>query len=56
MWELICTSCRIYVIFEHISGNLFQCIGYDYMAYMDYMDPDVLCLKKADKLNHSLTH
>ena len=22
---------------------LFQCIGYDYMAYMDYMDPDVLC-------------
>ena len=25
------------------------------MAYMDYMDPDVLCLKKADKLTHSLT-
>ena len=26
------------------------------MVYMDYMDPDVLCLKKADKLNHLLTH
>ena len=25
------------------------------MAYMDYMDPDVLCLKKADKLNLSLS-
>ena len=21
-------------------------IGYDYMAYMDYMDPDVLCPQK----------
>ena len=25
------------------------------MAYMDYMDPDVLCPKKADKLNISLS-
>ena len=24
-------------------------------AYMDYMDPDVLCPKKADKLNLSLS-
>ena len=24
------------------------------MAYMDYMDPDVLCPQKADKLNLSL--
>ena len=31
-------------------------IGYDYMVYMNSMDPDVLCLKKANKLNHSLTH
>ena len=22
---------------------------------MDYMDPDILCPKKVDKLNHSLT-
>ena len=26
------------------------------MAYMDYMDTDICCLKKAFKLNHSLTH
>ena len=26
---------------------LFQCIGYDYMAYMDYMDPDVLRPQKG---------
>ena len=25
------------------------------MAYMDYMDTDVRCPKKAIKLNHSLT-
>ena len=25
------------------------------MAYMVYMDPDVLCPKKADKLNLSLS-
>ena len=25
------------------------------MACMDYMDPDVPCLQKAVKLNHSLT-
>ena len=25
------------------------------MAYVDYMDPDVLCTKKANNLNHSLT-
>ena len=29
------------------------CIGYDYPAFMDYMDPDVP--KKADKLNLSLS-
>ena len=22
---------------------MYKCIGYDYTAYMDYMDPDVLC-------------
>ena len=33
-----------------------ECIGYDYMACMDYMDRDVLCLKKAHKLNQSLNH
>ena len=28
----------------------------DYMACMDYMDPDVPCLEKAVKLDHLLTH
>ena len=36
--------------------SCFQCTGYDYMAYMDYMDPNICCPKKAVKLNHSLTH
>ena len=32
------------------------CIGYDYMACMDYMEPDVRCPQiKAVKLTHSLT-
>ena len=30
--------------------------SYDYVAYMDYMDLDVRCPRKAIKLNHSLTH
>ena len=34
---------------------LFQCIGYDYMAYKDYMDPMSSVPKKADKLNLSLS-
>ena len=38
-----------------IGRWLFQCIGYDYMAYMDYMDLAVCCSRKAIKLNHSLT-
>ena len=29
---------------------------YDYMAYMDYMDPDLLWPRKASKLNRSLTY
>ena len=32
-----------------------RCIGYDYMACMDYMDPTVRYPQKAIKLNHSLT-
>ena len=32
-----------------------QCVGYDYMAYMDDMDPNIRCPKKAVKLNHSLS-
>ena len=28
---------------------LFLCISYDYTAYMDYMDPDVLCPQKGRK-------
>ena len=31
------------------------CIGYDYMAYMEYTDPDVCSPKNALKLNHSLS-
>ena len=30
-------------------------IGYDYTAFVDYMDPDVRCPKTAVKLNHPLT-
>ena len=37
------------IIFLHIS------LGYDYMVYMVYTDPDVRCPKKTVKLNHSLT-
>ena len=33
-----------------------ECIGNDYTAYMDYMDTDVHCPKKTDKLCDSLTH
>ena len=33
-----------------------DCIGYDYTACMDYMDPSVCCPKKAVKLNQSLFH
>ena len=29
--------------------------SFDYMACMDYMDPNVHCPKKAVKFNHSLT-
>ena len=35
---------------------ILACIIYDYMPYMDYMDPDGCCPKKAVKLIHSLTH
>ena len=35
----------------------FQCLGYDYTAYMGYMDLAVLSQsEKAIKSNHSLTH
>ena len=36
--------------------QLFQWIGYDYRAYVDYMDHNVCCSRKAVKLNHSFTH
>ena len=38
------------IIFPNIS------LGYDYMVYLVYTDPDVRCPKKTVKLNHSLTH
>ena len=31
-------------------------MGYDYMAYMDYLDLAVRCAQKAVEFNHSLTH
>ena len=34
--------------------SLFQCIPYDYTAYMDYMDLAVGCPRQAIQLNHSL--
>ena len=50
--------------FLHVSNVfLFQValvipmyIGYDYTAYMDYMDPAVHYPRKAVKLNHPPTH
>ena len=37
-------TCRLWVIYVREDNYIvFQCIGYDYMAYMDYKDPDVLC-------------
>ena len=33
----------------------FQCIGYDYTAYMNDMDLAFRCLTKAVRFNHSLT-
>ena len=41
--------CYLYAMEDNDSN-----IVYDYPAYMDYMDPDVLCPKNADKLNLSL--
>ena len=31
-------------------------VGYDNMAYRDYIDINVHCLRKAIKLNHLLHH
>ena len=42
-------------LFARSAENWFKCIGYDYMAYMDYMDLDVICQRKAIEPNHSLT-
>ena len=36
----------------YIILYIFQFIGYDYMAYMDYMGLDVCRLRKAVRLNH----
>ena len=33
---------------------MIQCIGYDYTACIDYMDPMPSVIKKATKLNHLL--
>ena len=35
--------------------RIFQCIGYDYTACIDYMNLAICYLRKAVKLNHSLT-
>ena len=37
------------------QGTLYLLIDYA-ACYMHYMDPDVRCLIKADKLNHSLAY
>ena len=41
---MLIITCRLWVIYVR---ELFQCIDYDYTAYMDYMDPDVLCPQKG---------
>ena len=46
----------LYIVCYLCEGRWwFQCVGYDYMACMDYMDPDVHCPQKALNFNHSLT-
>ena len=38
-----------------MCGEIDIPIGHDYMAYMDYTGLNICCLRKAVKLNHSLT-
>ena len=48
-------NCGLSIVCYLCEGKYwFQCIGYDYTAYMDYMDLAVP--KKVVKFNHSLTH
>ena len=50
-------DCGLHIVYYLYEGRLrFLCIGYDYTACMDYMDPDVRCPQNAVKLNHSFTH
>ena len=44
------------VCYLYEGRQWFQCIGYEYMAYMDYMDLAVRCPRKAVKLNHEAMH
>ena len=51
-WEGAGTSVLnkfVFVLILSLSG--YQCIGHDYMAYMDYLDLNVCCSKKVVKLN-----
>ena len=49
-------NCMYIVCYLYEGRWLFQCIGSNYMTFMDYMDPDVHCPKKVVKLNHSINH
>ena len=44
---------EIVIWLYHISFLNISCIGYEYLACMDYMDLDGCCPQKAFKLNHS---
>ena len=40
-------TCRLWVIYEREDNYSNVYVTYDYTAYMDYMDPNVLCPQKG---------
>ena len=49
-------NCGLYIVSSVWGKIMIPMYSFDYMACMDYMDPNVHCPKKAVKFNHSLTH
>ena len=45
-------NCNLQIMCYLCEGR-FQCIGYDYLAYIDYMDVAVRYPRKTVKVNHS---
>ena len=49
-------NCGLLILCYLYEGRKwFQCIGYDYTAYIDYTDLAVCCPQKGYKFNHSHT-